>query len=73
MIFPGLFKGALAARATQITEGMKKAAAYALADLVKPEELEADYILPSPLRKDVADAIAKAVEGAWKAEQLERK
>ena len=67
LIFPGVFKGALAARAKQITEDMKKAAAYALAEMVKPEELAADYILPSPLRKDAADAVAKAVAAAWKA------
>ena len=69
LIFPGIFKGALSARATQITEEMKKAAAYALADMVKPEELNAEYILPSPLRKDVAAVIAAAVEAAWKTGQ----
>lgn len=73
LIFPGLFKGALAARAPQITEGMKKAAAYALAGLVKPEELAEDYILPSPLRKDVADTIAAAVAEEWEAEKARMK
>lgn len=72
LIFPGLFKGTLAARAPQITEGMKKAAAYALAGMVKPEELVADYILPSPLRKDVAEAVAAAVAAEWDAEQRQK-
>jgi len=66
LVFPGVFKGALVARAKQITEEMKQAAAYALAGMVSDEELKPEYILPSPLRKDAADAVAKAVAGAWK-------
>ena len=68
LAFPGLFKGALSARAKKITEAMKVAAAYAIAGMVKKEELSADYIIPSPLRKDVADAVAAAVADAWRKE-----
>ena len=48
LVFPGLFKGALSCGAVQITEGMKHAAARALADLVPPEQLSPTCILPSP-------------------------
>lgn len=61
LVFPGLFKGALSVRAREITEGMKRRAAYALAELVPPEKLCAEYILPSALDKSVADTVAKAV------------
>lgn len=61
LVFPGLFKGALSVRARKITEGMKRRAAYALAELVTPEKLSAEYILPSALDKSVADTVAKAV------------
>ena len=61
LVFPGIFKGALAVRAKRITESMKQRAAYAIAALVSPEELCADYIIPSALDKKVADAVAKAV------------
>lgn len=61
LVFPGIFKGALAARAKGITEEMKIRAAYAIASMVKDEELCADYIIPSPLNKEVADVVAGAV------------
>ncbi len=61
LVFPGLFKGALSVRARSITEGMKQAAARALASLVSDELLSADCVIPSPLDKSVADAVAKAV------------
>ena len=61
MVFPGIFKGALAVRAREITEGMKIRAARALAALVTDEQLSADYILPSALDKSVADTVAHAV------------
>lgn len=61
LVFPGIFKGALAVRAKRITESMKQRAAYAIAALVSSEELCADYIIPSALDKKVADAVAKAV------------
>ena len=61
LVFPGLFKGALSCGAVQITEGMKHAAARALADLVPPEQLSPTCILPSPLNRAVAEAVAHAV------------
>ena len=61
LAFPGIFKGALAVRAREITEGMKIRAARALAALVTDEQLSADYILPSALDKSVADTVAHAV------------
>lgn len=68
LAFPGIFKGALSARAKRITEGMKIAAARALADIIKEEELREDYILPSAFHPGVADAVAKAVAAAWNEE-----
>lgn len=59
--FPGIFKGALAARAERITEPMKLAAAEALAALVSDEELSEDFIMPDPFDPRVADAVAAAV------------
>ena len=61
LVFPGLFKGALSCGAVQITEGMKHAAARALADLVPPEPLSPTCILPSPLNRAAAEAVAHAV------------
>ena len=61
LVFPGLFKGALSCGAVQITEGMKHAAARALADLVPPEQLAPTCILPSPLNRAAAEAVAHAV------------
>ena len=61
LVFPGIFKGALAVRAREITEGMKIRAAKALAALVTDDQLTAEYILPSALDKTVADAVADAV------------
>lgn len=66
LAFPGIFKGALAARAKRITEDMKIAAARALADLVTDEELNEEYIIPNAFHPGVADAIAAAVAKAWK-------
>ena len=61
LVFPGIFKGALASRAPQITEEMEIAATYAIASLVTDDELSADYIIPSALNKTVADVVAKSV------------
>ena len=61
LVFPGVFKGALAVRAREITEEMKVAAAHALAALVPPDKLSPEFILPSALDKSVADAVAQAV------------
>ncbi len=59
--FPGIFKGALQARAERITEPMKLAAARALAELVSDEELREDFIMPDPFDPRAADAVAAAV------------
>ena len=64
LAFPGIFRGALDARAKNITEEMKKAAATALSGLVSDDELCADYILPNPLDKRVAKTVAEAVAKA---------
>lgn len=61
LAFPGLFKGALAVRAKKITEEMKMAAAKGIASLLSEEELNAEYIIPSPFDPRVADAVADAV------------
>lgn len=60
--FPGIFKGALEGRATQITEEMKLAAANAIADLVHEDDLKEDYIMPEAFDSRVADAVSKAVK-----------
>ncbi len=60
--FPGIFKGALEGRATQITESMKLAAAIALAKLIPDEELTEDNIIPSAFNPNVADVVAHAVK-----------
>jgi malate dehydrogenase (oxaloacetate-decarboxylating) len=64
LAFPGVFRGALDVRATAITENMQLAAAAALAAVVPPDHLEADYVLPSAFDRDVAPAIAAAVASA---------
>lgn len=61
LAFPGIFRGALDAYATKISEGMKVAATHAIADFVKEEDLNEHNILPSALDKEVAKAVAKAV------------
>ncbi len=60
--FPGIFKGALEGRATQITEEMKLAAATALATLVSDEELNEDFIMPEAFDPRVADVVSQAVK-----------
>jgi len=64
LAFPGIFRGALDARATTITEEMKLAAAKAIATVVKPEELAPDYVIPSVFDRSVAPAVADAVAAA---------
>ncbi len=61
LCFPGLFRGALDARATTITDEMKLAAAYGIAEVISPSELSEDYIIPSVFDRRVAEAVAKAV------------
>ena len=66
LAFPGILRGALDARAKEITEKMKIAAALAIANMVKPKDLREDHIIPSPLNKNVAKAVARAVFKAAK-------
>ena len=66
LAFPGIFRGALDVRASDINEEMKIAAAKALANLVSDEELNADYIIPAAFDERVAPAVAKAVAEAAK-------
>ena len=61
LVFPGIFRGALDVRAKNITEEMKMAASRAIASLVTPEELNEDYIIPSPFDKRVCSVVAKEV------------
>ena len=64
LAFPGIFRGVFDVRASDINEGMKVAAAHALADLVAPEELNEDYIIPKAFDPRVGKAVAKAVADA---------
>ena len=61
LAFPGIFRGALDVKATDINDAMKVAASYALASYIPDSELSEDNIIPSPLDKNVAGAVAKAV------------
>jgi len=61
LAFPGVFRGALDARATAITEEMKLAAARGIASVVDDEELDEDYIIPSVFNREVGRAVASAV------------
>ena len=64
LVFPGLFRGALDVRAKDINQAMKLAASHALADLVAPEELNSEYVLPAPFDPRVGPAVARAVAQA---------
>ena len=66
LCFPGIFRGALDVRARDINDEMKVAAAYAIAELVSDQELNAEYILPAAFDERVKDAVAKAVAEAAK-------
>ncbi|WP_314172024.1 NAD(P)-dependent malic enzyme [Streptomyces winkii] len=72
LAFPGVFAGALQVRATDITEGMKLAAAEALAAVVS-EELSPDCVIPSPFDERVAPAVTSAVAAAARAEGVARR
>ena len=61
LAFPGIFRGALDARASDINEAMKVASVYAIANLVTDEELSETYIIPSALNKSIGEEVAKAV------------
>ena len=62
LAFPGIFRGALDARASDINDAMKIAAAHALAELIEPEKLSADYIIPAAFDPRVKTAVAAAVK-----------
>ena len=62
--FPGIFRGALDVRASEINEDMKKAASFAIAELVDEDELNEEYILPFAFDKRIGKAVAKAVSQA---------
>jgi malate dehydrogenase (oxaloacetate-decarboxylating) len=64
LAFPGIFRGALDVRARQINEGMKQAAAHAIADCISPGELSAEYIVPSVFNREVVRRVAAAVRRA---------
>ena len=64
LAFPGIFRGALDVRASDINDEMKLAAAYALANLVSEDELSAEYIIPKAFDPRVKDAVAAAVAKA---------
>ena len=64
LAFPGIFRGTFDVRASDINEEMKMAASMALANLISPEELSADYIIPKAFDKRVGPAVAKAVAQA---------
>ncbi|MER6085098.1 NADP-dependent malic enzyme [Streptomyces sp. NPDC013157] len=72
LAFPGIFAGALQVRASRITEGMKIAAAEALAAVVG-DDLAADYVIPSPFDERVAPAVTAAVAAAARAEGVARR
>lgn len=64
LAFPGIFRGALDCRASDINEDMKVAASYAIASLVSNEELNPDYILPEAFDKRIGKTVAEAVKNA---------
>ena len=64
LAFPGIFRGALDARAHEINESMKAAAAHTLAGMISEEELSADYIIPSVFNRSVSKQVARAVARA---------
>jgi malate dehydrogenase (oxaloacetate-decarboxylating) len=73
LAFPGVFRGALDVRARQITETMKVAAAQAIAGVIAPEELSAEYIVPSVFNREVSRAVAAAVADVAVADNVARR
>lgn len=73
LVFPGIFRGALDVRATDITEEMKLAASRAIASLITPEELNENYIIPSPFDKRVCEVVAKEVGRVAKEQGIAKK
>jgi malate dehydrogenase (oxaloacetate-decarboxylating) len=72
LAFPGVFKGALAVRARSVTEGMKVAAATALANVIA-DDLSEEHVIPSVFDERVAPAVADAVAAAARAEGVARR
>ncbi|MBP2024809.1 NAD(P)-dependent malic enzyme [Peptoniphilus stercorisuis] len=72
LAFPGIFKGALAVRATKITDEMKLAAAMGIASMIPDDEITDEHIIPSAFDEGVADAVAKAVADKAKEQNLIR-
>ncbi len=73
LCFPGIFRGALDSRATDINEEMKLAAAYAIASSINDAELQPDYIIPSVFNRRVVGLVASAVEEAARRTGIARK
>jgi len=61
LVFPGVFKGVLSVRSKVITDSMKEAAAKAIAEVIKDDEISFDYLLPDPFNPNVVEVVAKAV------------
>ncbi|MBR6158882.1 MAG: NAD-dependent malic enzyme, partial [Lachnospiraceae bacterium] len=72
LAFPGIFRGALDVRASDINEEMKLAAAYAIADIVTDDDRGCDYIIPDSFNKKVTPAVAAAVAEAAKRSGIAR-
>lgn len=73
LAFPGIFRGALDVRARRITEKMKLAASFAIAEIVSESELSPEYVIPSVFDTRVVDAVAKAVAAAANEEGVARR
>ena len=73
LAFPGIFRGALDARASDINESMKLAAAHAIANVITEEELSPDYVIPSIFDRRVTQAVARAVSQAAKESGVSRR
>ena len=71
--FPGIFRGTFDVRASEINDAMNVAAAHAIADFVKAEDLSADHIMPHAFTPGVAEAVAKAVAEAARKTGVARK
>ena len=72
LAFPGIFRGALDVRASDINDEMKMAASYAIASLVNDDELSSEYILPKAFDRRIAETVAKAVAEAAKSSGVAR-
>jgi malate dehydrogenase (oxaloacetate-decarboxylating) len=73
LAFPGIFRGALDVRASAVNEEMKLAAAQAIAAVVQPDELSAEYVIPSVFNRDVVATVAAAVSAAAEATGVARR